>query len=58
MAVSLGVLTVVAGVASFGILQRVRGFVRIVTTLSAGLLLLSGAYVVYYWLTAGRLLLT
>jgi hypothetical protein len=44
--------------ASFGILQRVRGFVRIVTTLSAGLLLLSGSYVVYYWLTAGRLLLT
>jgi cytochrome c biogenesis protein CcdA len=58
MAAALGVLTVVAGVASFGILQRLRGFVRIVTTLSAALLLLSGAYVVYYWLTAGRLLLT
>jgi cytochrome c biogenesis protein CcdA len=58
MAVTLGVLTIVAGVVSFGILQRVRGFVRIVTTLSAALLLLSGAYVVYYWLTAGRLLLT
>ncbi len=58
MAAALGVLTVVAGVASFGVLQRVRGFVHIVTTLSAGLLLLSGAYVVYYWLTAGRLLLT
>jgi cytochrome c biogenesis protein CcdA len=58
MATALGVLTVVVGVASFGILQRLRGFVRIVTTLSAGLLLLSGAYVVYYWLTAGRLLLT
>jgi hypothetical protein len=48
----------IAGVVSFGILQRVRGFVRIVTVLSAALLLLSGAYVVYYWLTAGRLLLT
>lgn len=58
MATALGVLTVVVGVTSFGILQRLRGFVRIVTTLSAGLLLLSGAYVVYYWLTAGRLLLT
>jgi len=58
MAAVLGVLTVVAGVASFGILRRVRGFVRIVTPLSAGLLLLSGAYIVYYWLTAGRLLLT
>jgi cytochrome c-type biogenesis protein len=57
MAAALGVFTVVAGAASFGILQRVRGFVPIVTTLSAGLLLLSGAYVVYYWLTTGRLLL-
>lgn len=58
MATTLGVLTIAAGVASLGILQRVRGFAPIVTTLSAGLLLLSGAYVVYYWLTAGRLLLT
>jgi cytochrome c-type biogenesis protein len=58
MAAVLGVLTIAAGVASFGILHRVRGFVRIVSSLSAGLLLLSGAYVVYYWLTAGRLLLT
>lgn len=58
MATALGVLTITAGVASLGILHRVRGFVRIVSTLSAGLLLLSGAYVVYYWLTAGRLLLT
>jgi cytochrome c-type biogenesis protein len=58
MAAALGVLTVVAGVVSLGILQRLRGFVRIVTSLSAALLLLSGAYVVYYWLTAGRLLLT
>ena len=58
MATALGVLTIAAGVTSFGILHRVRGFVRIVSGLSAGLLLLSGAYVVYYWLTAGRLLLT
>lgn len=57
MAAALGILTVVAGVVSFGILGRVRGFVRIVSGLSAALLLLSGAYVVYYWLTAGRLLL-
>jgi C2H2 type zinc finger protein len=42
---------------SFGILEHVRSFVRIVTPLSAGLLLLSGAYVIYYWLTAGRLLI-
>jgi cytochrome c-type biogenesis protein len=57
MAASLGVLTLVAGLVSFGILEHVRSLVRIVTPLSAGLLLLSGAYVVYYWLTAGRLLL-
>ena len=58
VAAVLGVLTIAAGVVSFGILHRVRGFVRIVSSLSAGLLLLSGAYVVYYWLTAGRLLLS
>jgi len=58
MAAALGALTLVAGVVSFGILRRARGFVRIVSALSAALLLLSGAYVVYYWLTAGRLLLT
>jgi hypothetical protein len=57
MASVLGVLTVAAGVVSFGILSRVRGLVRIVSGLGAGLLLLSGGYVVYYWLTAGRLLL-
>jgi cytochrome c biogenesis protein CcdA len=57
MATSLAVLTLVAGLVSFGILEHARSFVRIVTPLSAGLLLLSGAYVVYYWLTAGRLLL-
>lgn len=57
MAATLGILTIIAGVVSVGIFHRVRGFVRIVSPLSAGLLLLSGAYVVYYWLTAGRLLL-
>lgn len=57
MASVLGVLTVAAGVVSFGILGRVRGLVRIVSGLGAALLLLSGGYVVYYWLTAGRLLL-
>jgi cytochrome c-type biogenesis protein len=57
MASVLGVLTVAAGVVSFGILGRARGLVRIVSGLGAALLLLSGGYVVYYWLTAGRLLL-
>jgi cytochrome c biogenesis protein CcdA len=57
MAASLAVLTLVAGLVSLGILEHARSFVRFVTPLSAGLLLLSGAYVIYYWLTAGRLLL-
>ncbi len=56
MATALGVLTVAAGVLSFGVLDRVRGAARVVSRLSAVLLLASGAYVVYYWLTAGRLL--
>jgi cytochrome c-type biogenesis protein len=57
MASVLAVLTVAAGVVSFGILRGVRGLVRVVSGLGAALLLVSGGYVVYYWLTAGRLLL-
>ncbi len=57
MASVLAVLTVAAGVVSFGILGRVRAVVRVVAVVGASLLLLSGGYVVYYWLTAGRLIL-
>ena len=57
MATTLGVLTVAAGVVSFGILARLRVVGRFVSGLGAVLLLASGAYVVYYWLTAGRFLL-
>ena len=57
MASVLGVLTVAAGAVSFGILGRIRGLVRVVSGLGSTLLLISGGYVVYYWLTAGRLLL-
>lgn len=56
MAVVLGMLTVAAGMVSFGVLARMRTLTRFVSGLSAVLLLLSGAYVVYYWLSAGRLL--
>jgi hypothetical protein len=56
MASVLGALTVAAGVVSFGFLGRVRSVVRFGSGLGAVLLLLSGAYVVYYWLSAGRLL--
>src|SRR6266545_4980243 len=58
MATTLGVLTIAAGVVSFGILARLRVVGRFVSGLGAVLLLASGAYVVYYWLTAGRFLLT
>ena len=56
MAATLGVVTLVAATVSVGFLARVRGATRYVSALGAALLLLSGAYVVYYWLTAGRLL--
>jgi len=54
---TLGVLTVLAGIVSFGILSRVRSVGRVVSVVGSVLLLVSGAYVVYYWLTAGRFLL-
>jgi len=57
MATTLGVLTVLAGIVNFGILSRVRSVGRVVSVVGSVLLLLSGAYVVYYWLTAGRFLL-
>jgi cytochrome c-type biogenesis protein len=57
MATVLGVLTIAAGMVSFRALARARAMTRSVTALSAALLLLSGAYVTYYWLSAGRLLL-
>jgi cytochrome c biogenesis protein CcdA len=57
MATTLGVLTLAAGIVSFGILARLRVVGRYVAGLGAVLLLASGAYVVYYWLTAGRFLL-
>jgi cytochrome c-type biogenesis protein len=56
MATTIGALTLVAGILSFGILARVRAVGRFVSQLGSLLLLLTGAYVVYYWLTAGRFL--
>lgn len=57
MATTLGVLTLLTGIAGVAILTRVRAIGRFVSGLGASLLLASGAYVVYYWLTAGRFLL-
>lgn len=56
MAATLGVLTVLAGLVGFGILSHVRSVGGVVSVVGSVLLLLSGAYVVYYWLTAGRFL--
>jgi cytochrome c-type biogenesis protein len=57
MATVLGVLSVTAGLAGVELVARARGVARFVPALSAVLLMLSGAYIVYYWLSAGRLLL-
>ena len=58
MATTLCTLTFLAGIVNFGILTRLRMAGRFVSGLGPALLLASGAYVVYYWLTAGRFLLT
>jgi cytochrome c biogenesis protein CcdA len=57
MAAALGVVTVVAGIVTFGVLGRLRRMTRFVSVMGSGLLLLAGAYVVFYWLSAGRPLL-
>lgn len=57
MATTLGVLTLVTGIAGFATVARLRAMGRFVSGLGAALLLASGAYVVCYWLTAGRFLL-
>ena len=57
MAAVLGVLTIAAGLVTFGVLARLRTMTRAVHGLSVAFLFLSGAYVVYYWLSAGRILL-
>ena len=58
MAMTLGLLALVASLAGVGTVRRGRTVARFVPGLGAVLLLVSGAYVLYYWLTAGRLLLT
>jgi len=57
MATALGLVTVVAGLVTFGVIGRLRPIARFVTGVGSVLLLLAGASVVYYWLPAGRLLL-
>ena len=53
MAVVLAVLTMAAAIFKAQLLQRLGDATRLFEPLSAVLLLLVGAYVVYYWLTVG-----
>jgi cytochrome c-type biogenesis protein len=57
MASVLAILTVIAGTLSFEVLRRGRRVTRVMTRIGAVLVLLSGGYVVFYWLSAGRVLL-
>ena len=56
MAVTLTVLTIVAAVFKAQLVTRLRSIGRAFEPISAGLLLVIGAYVTYYWLTLGGLL--
>jgi cytochrome c-type biogenesis protein len=56
MAAVVAVLTLIVGLFGFGVVARVRGWSRFIGPVGTVLLLLSGGYVVYYWLSAGRLL--
>ena len=58
MATVLGVLTVLAGTLGIEVVRRGRRLTRVMNDAGAALVLLSGGYVVYYWLSAGRLLLS
>jgi cytochrome c biogenesis protein CcdA len=46
------VLTVVVAVVGHGVFARIRGAGRILQPLGAVLLLVTGGYIVYYWLSA------
>lgn len=56
LAVVLAALTLVAAIFKAQLLRRLGNATRVFEPLSAVLLLLVGAYVVYYWLTLGGLL--
>ena len=56
LGVVLSALTLAATLFDFGLLRNVRQFGRYIPLVSAVLLLITGAYVSYYWLTAGGVL--
>jgi hypothetical protein len=49
----VALLTVLVGLFGSGVLARVRGVAGVLQPLSAALLLGTGGYIVYYWLSAG-----
>ncbi len=53
LGVILSALTLAATLFDFGLLRNVRQLGRYIPAVSALLLLITGAYVSYYWLTAG-----
>jgi hypothetical protein len=50
------VLTVLVAIVGAGVFARVRGAGRILQPLGAVLLLATGGYILYYWLSAGGIL--
>ena len=56
MGLLLGLLTIAAAGFKLGVLAPVRAITRYANPVSGALLLLTGAYVVYYWLTLGDLI--
>ncbi|HYY44506.1 MAG TPA: hypothetical protein VE975_04880 [Actinomycetota bacterium] len=58
MATTIGGVTLLASIVSFEVLARTRAVGRVIPGVGTALLLASGAYLIFYWLTAGRLLLT
>ena len=56
MSAVISVLTVLVGLFGRGVLARARSAGRVLQPLSAALLLATGGYIVYYWLSAGGIL--
>ncbi len=54
MGAVVSVLTILVALLGRGVLARVRGAGRVLQPFAALLLLVTGGYIVYYWLSAGR----
>jgi hypothetical protein len=56
MGLVVSLLTVLVGLFGRGVLARVRGAAGLLQPFGAVLLLVTGGYIVYYWLSAGGIL--